>query len=585
MTVSEYIVKYLKIFGVKHYFGYQGTMIAYFVDAIYKEGDVYNHIAYNEQGAALAASGYAKYSGEIAVAYATSGPGAINLLQGIADAFYDSAPVLFITGQLNYSEYTDNKELRQQGFQQTNIIKICQSITKKAKMITDPNDIPYILEELINGALDGRKGPVLLDIPMDVQRAIIDDKTKAIIEKKIRVYNVVNKEEEQAAISIYEALKISKRPILLLGNGIEKNSHIRNNIKKIIENLKIPVITTMLAKDILPFNCQYNLGILGYSYGHRYANAIVNKKTDLIIAMGSRLCPRQIGNKSLEFAKEAKIIRIEIDSEEKKRSIHFDDLIFSVDVNRVIDIMAEMEFDIEFNEWSQKCIEIRRILNKIDENQDYRKPNEIVRLISKLAKEKSVIACDVGQHQLWVAQSFENRGEQRILFSGAHGAMGFALPAAIGSYYSSGMLPICIAGDGAFQMNIQELQWIKKENIPIKIVVFNNHSLGLIRQQQEGIFCKRYYGSTPLFGYASPSFTSIASAYGIKSVKYTDDDILEGNVSDEIEMILCDDTEPFLIEIEIYCDTYAYPKTEFGAEMHNQLPAVPKEIMEKIISF
>ena len=232
MTVSEYIVKYLKIIGVKHYFGYQGTMIAYFVDAIYKEGDVYNHIAYNEQGAALAASGYAKYSGEIAVAYATSGPGAINLLQGIADAFYDSAPVLFITGQLNYSEYTDNKELRQQGFQQTNIIKICQSITKKAKMITDPNDIPYILEELINGALDGRKGPVLLDIPMDVQRAIIDDKTKAIIEKKIRVYNVVNKEEEQAAISIYEALKISKRPILLLGNGIEKNSHIRNNIKK-----------------------------------------------------------------------------------------------------------------------------------------------------------------------------------------------------------------------------------------------------------------------------------------------------------------------------------------------------------------
>lgn len=586
MTVSEYIVKYLKKNGVKHYFGYQGTMIAYFVDAIYKEKDIYNHVSYNEQGAALAASGYAKQTGEVAVAYATSGPGAINLLQGIADSFYDSAPVLFITGQLNYLEYTDNSKLRQQGFQQTDIINICKSITKKAKMITNPNDIPYILDELMQEMLNGRKGPVLLDIPMDIQRAAVKNDVEFLIKKSIKEDDEKHEiEEEQAAISIYEALKKAERPVFFIGNGIGKNDTSRYNIKKIVENLKIPVVTTLMGKDLISFNSQYNFGIVGYSYGHRYANMIVNKKADLIIALGARLCPRQIGNHPSEFAKNALIIRVDIDKEELKRKIHSNDIIHCVDVNKVIDKLTKINFDTTFNSWLSICKDIKNILNVFDEKKDYRVPNEVIRIISKKVKDDSIITCDVGQHQMWLAQSFENKENQRILFSGAHGAMGFALPAAIGAYYSSGKIPVCIAGDGAFQMNIQELQWVRKENIPIKIIILNNNSLGLIRQQQEGMLGGRYFGSIPDFGYSSPSFLQIAYAYGINSTKYTCTEILQGKVNDEIRDLLYDDTEPVLIEIEMRCGTYAYPKTKFGMKMHNQSPVIPETMLEKILAF
>ena len=584
MTVSEYIVKYLKACGVTHYFGYQGTMIAYFVDAIHRENGVCNHVSYNEQGAALAASGYAKATGEMAVAYATSGPGAINLLQGIADAYYDSAPVFFITGQLNLSEYTDHPQLRQQGFQQTDVVNICKPITKNALMITSPTDIPKVLDTLVADMLQGRKGPVLLDIPMDIQRAQIDipdDTIQNLLSDIIPTTD--NSDLSKIASSIFESLKKARRPVLFLGNGIGKNDASRKKVLTLINKLQIPVVTTLLAKDLLPFDSEYNFGMLGYAYGHRYANLIVNIKADLIIALGARLCPRQTGNKPAEFAKDAQIIRVDIDEEELNRAIHPDDMAYCADADTVIAEMLKTDYTANSDEWFDVCRQIKNLLNAVDTGKDYRKPNEVIRIVGNTLPEECTVACDVGQHQMWVAQSFENKEKQHMLFSGAHGAMGFALPAAIGAYYASGKIPVCIAGDGAFQMNIQELQWVVQENIPLKIIVLNNHSLGLIRQQQTTMFENRFCGSVAEFGYSAPVFSSIASAYGIRSARFKCDEIISGNACTELKDLLQNVSAPALIEIEMEPGTYAYPKTSFGLPMHNQQPSLPEDLLNKLM--
>ena len=420
MTVSEYIVKYLKACGVTHYFGYQGTMIAYFVDAIYRETGVYNHVSYNEQGAALAASGFTKATGNMAVAYATSGPGAINLLQGIADAYYDSAPVLFITGQINLSEYTFFPHLRQQGFQQTDIVSICSSITKNAIMVTSTAELPNILDSLVTKMLSGRMGPALLDIPMDIQRAQIDIPIDLNKNPFSSVFQKTDCDDAlKIAMAIFTALKKSKRPVLLLGNGISKNEVTRKNVRALINKLQIPVVTTLLAKDLIPFDSKYNFGMLGYAYGHRYANMIVNTKADLIISLGARLCPRQTGIKTTEFAKDAHIIRVDIDKEELNRRIHFDEMAYCSDVNTVIDEMVKINYILNSGEWLNVCNQIKNLLQTVDTGKDYRKPNEVIRMIGNALPEECTVACDVGQHQMWVAQSFENKKNQRILFSGA----------------------------------------------------------------------------------------------------------------------------------------------------------------------
>lgn len=584
MTVSEYIVKYLKACGVTHYFGYQGTMIAYFVDAIYREKGVYNHVSYNEQGAALAASGFTKATGNMAVAYATSGPGAINLLQGIADAYYDSAPVLFITGQINLSEYTFFPHLRQQGFQQTDIVSICSSITKNAIMVTSTAEVPNILDSLVTKMLSGRMGPALLDIPMDIQRAQIDIPIDLNKNPFSSVFQKTDCDDAlKIAMAIFTALKKSKRPVLLLGNGISKNEVTRKNVRALINKLQIPVVTTLLAKDLIPFDSKYNFGMLGYAYGHRYANMIVNTKADLIISLGARLCPRQTGIKTTEFAKAAHIIRVDIDKEELNRRIHFDEMAYCSDVNTVIDEMVKINYILNSGEWLNVCNQIKNLLQTVDTGKDYRKPNEVIRMIGNALPEECTVACDVGQHQIWVAQSFENKKNQRILFSGAHGAMGFALPAAIGAYYGKHKIPVCIAGDGAFQMNIQELQWVVQEKIPIKIIILNNHSLGLIRQQQSTILAKHFYGSVAEYGYSAPAFCSVASAYGMRTIKCEGKEILSGEIHCQLRSLLQNESDSVLLEIELGIDTYAYPKTSFGGSMHDQNPPIPEKLLKKIM--
>lgn len=571
IKASDYIVGQLKEYGINHYFGYQGTMIAHLVDSICKDSDVHNHVCYNEQGAAMAAVGYTKASGAVAVAYATSGPGAINLMSGIADAFYDSVPVVCLVGQLNTNEYTDIPELRQQGFQQTDVVSMFKPICKFVIQVTDAADIPEYIHKAYRIATTGRKGPVVLDIPMNVQRTMIEvEGFEALPEKEEFPKNSFDQ--------IKEALAESKRPLLLLGNGLSKLEADRKLIAKQAMDTNIPIITSMLGRDIIPSDYELNLGFLGAAYGHRAANIISARKADLIIALGCSFCRRQTGLKSEEYAPEATIIRVDVDEVELRRKVHQSEIDIIADAHEALAFIVENGWTVN-SEWLDFCKETKHDCEQFDAKVcEGREPNKLVAELSASFPEDAVICSDVGQHQIWCAQSIQIKNNRRLIFSGGHGAMGFAIPAAIGAHYAQGHPTIAICGDGAAQMNIQELQWIVRDQVPVTIIVLNNNSLGLIRQQQDDFFDKKHFGATAEYGFSSPSFAKLAKAYGIDSAEvYSIEDINEVVSNHKFD-------KPLMIEVIMPGDTKAYPKTYFGEKMFNQRPYLDETIMNRILS-
>ena len=579
MKLSDYIVAFLQKKGVRHFFGYQGTMIAHLVDSIERNPLTENHSCYNEQGAAFAACGYAQAKEECACAYATSGPGAVNLLSGVADAYYDSLPVIFFTGQLNTYEYSGIEGLRQQGFQETDIVAMAGSITKYAVQIRKPEDIVKELNKAYHIANTGRKGPVLIDLPMDMQRSEV---ANPVYDMEFEECHTDPAQAEAAADMILEALEQSVRPVIMLGHGVD-SAESQQALLRFARERQIPVITSVLAKSVLSYDHPLNFGCIGGAYGHRYANMIANAKSDLILCFGISMCTRQIGTKVHEFAKNARIIRVDIDPYNLKRDIHeegVNEVKLQAETGAVIRCLSEKGSSVkkEFGDWLEVCREIKENLQAVDDQTPERYTNRMIADLSDMLQDTSAIAVDVGQHMVWSYQSFKNREGQKLLFSGGHGAMGYGLPAAIGAYYATGRPVVCICGDGAFQMNIQELEWVKRENLPIKMLIMNNEALGMIRHLQRDYFDCLFAGTTDGCGFASCNFSKVADAYGIPSKRMWCDEVKE-TAPEFLEK-----EGPGLLEIMLEHGTYAYPKTCLGEPIHNQQPYAPKEIYEKLMS-
>ena len=339
MKVTDYIVEFLQRKGIHDFFGYQGTMIAHLVDSIEKNPHTRSHSSYNEQGAAFAACGYAQAGEKCACAYATSGPGAANLISGIADAYFDSLPVIFFTGQLNTYEYSGIPGLRQQGFQEIDIVAMTKPVTKYAVQIRKEEDIVKELNKAWKIANTGRKGPVLIDLPMNIQRGYVATpvfeteneaqtgaaKATHMVSAEVNMtqQNLVKVRavETDAVQTILQELSMAHRPVILLGHGVSDRK-VREELFTLARKWQIPVITSVLEMSALPWDDPLNFGCIGGAYGHRYANMIANAKSDLLICLGISLCTRQIGTKVHEFAKNAKIIRVDIDSFNLERNIH-----------------------------------------------------------------------------------------------------------------------------------------------------------------------------------------------------------------------------------------------------------------------
>lgn len=567
MKTSDYIVEYLIAKGITDVFGYPGGMVTHLMDSFSKyRGQITAHVTYHEQGAAMAACGYAQVSGKCGVAYATSGPGATNLITGICDAYMDSIPTVFITGQVNSFEQKGKLKVRQRGFQETDIVSMVKPVTKYATQVNDAKRIKYELDKAFYIAQEGRKGPVLLDIAMDVTRTDID---------VAKLEDYAPPASVQAAVDwnqIEECIAWAKKPVLLLGNGIHRDGCSHQEWKTKLNDLGIPVVTSMISVDIQE-SLRKSYGFIG-AYGDRIANFIM-AKSDLVISIGARLDVRQVGAKRENFAPNARIIRVDVDSNELEYKVHDDELDIACDGNDFLDHILSVWPPKDYSPWLKVCDRIKSELFGYDD----RKYNKLVRKISEYIPEHSIITTDVGQNQVWVAQSFSVKKGQRILFSGGHGAMGYSLPASMGAALATKGVVYSFNGDGGLQMNIQELQMIAREKLPVKIILFNNDALGMIRHFQEMYFHDNYFQTTPDGGFSSPNFKKLAEAYGIPYMCISDESEIES--LDEILM----NPLPAFIEVQIFEKTYVFPKLEFGKPNQDQEPLLDRKLYDRLMRY
>ena len=573
IKVSDYIVEFLIEKEINKVFGYIGGAVAHIYHSVdkYKTIEMINCV--NEQGVGFACEGYARVTGKSGVAFATSGPGATNLITPIGSCFFDSISTMFITGQVNTYEYKYDKPVRQIGFQETDIVSIIKPIVKYCVMINDANDIKYELEKAYYLSQNGRKGPVLVDIPMDIQRAQVNLETlrgfmgsqeHKLLEAKKIDYNL------QGVIHLLNA---SKRAVVLVGGGV-RLSNAQDALLSWVETYNIPVVYSLMGKDAISEAYEYNMGLIG-AYGNRYGNlALAN--SDLILVLGSRLDTRQTGTSLKTFAREAKIIQVDIDNNELGSKVDVD-----IEVNSsVSDFIQEIEcqkLSIKTDEWLKVLQEYKsRFSSTIGIDGKRKIPNLIV---SKIAVHltNEVVVADVGQNQMWTAQSLDTKKNQRVLFSGGMGAMGFALPVSIGAAIATNKRVVVIAGDGGIQMNIQEFEVIKRRNLPIKIFILNNKNLGMVRQFQELYFDKKYSGTVD--DYSVPNLVSIAKAYGINAR-----DIDDINDIDETLKDIFSTNEPELINIVLDENmTSVEPKLIVDKPIEDMYPFLDKEELKKLM--
>lgn len=574
IKISDYIIEFLLSKNINKTFGYIGGAIAHIYHSIdkYKEMEIINCI--HEQGAGFAAEGYARITGKSGVAFATSGPGATNLITPIGSCYFDSVPTMFITGQVNTYEYKYDKPVRQIGFQETDIVSIIKPIVKYAVMVDKVEDIRYELEKAYYLSQEGRKGPVLVDIPMNIQRTEVDiSSLKSFFDSNEYFELENNKKEKNNIAEVINLLKESKRPIVLIGGGV-RLSNANVELLNYVEKYSIPVVYSLMGKDAISEDYKYNLGLIG-SYGNRYGNlALAN--SDLILVLGSRLDTRQTGTSLDTFAREAKIIQVDVDKNELGSKIKIDIEINS-DVKDFITTLNKYEINIDITEWLKKLKEYKnKFSSTVGIDNNLKIPNYVVSIISKYLQDED-ICVDVGQHQMWTAQSLNIKATQRVLFSGGMGAMGFALPASIGACIGSNKRTVVIAGDGGIQMNIQELEVINRRKLPIKIFVLNNKNLGMVRQFQELYFDKKYLGT--IDDYSVPNLVDIAKAYAIKARKIDDISKLEIELKD-----IFSSNEPELINIELPVEmTTVEPKLIVNKPIEDMHPFISKDELSSLM--
>jgi acetolactate synthase-1/2/3 large subunit len=570
MKVSDYIVSELERRGVKHVFELSGGMIAHLLDSLSQRENIKVVSMRHEQAAAFAADAAGRMTGIPGVAMATSGPGATNLLTGIGSCYFDSSPAIFITGQVNRNEQKGERAIRQLGFQETDIVSMAEPITKAAWRVQEPDEVPALLSRAFELATDKRPGPVLIDVPMDVQRAEI-----TVAEN---VQTKTTKSDDIDAViwkDLFEALSKAKRPLILVGGGL-RSANAVEHFRELTQKLRVPVVNSLMGVDVLPFDDPLRVGMIG-SYGNRWTNLAI-AQSDFLLVLGSRLDVRQTGSQTEAFKGQRQIFHVDCETGEINNRVVGCTAIVS-GLREFLTAANSMANGREFYARSEWQTELDSLRASWPDTKELSKapginPNALMHELSALSQEAAAYVVDVGQHQMWAAQSLELGPDQRFLTSGGMGSMGFALPAAIGAAFAAAPRPIVmIAGDGGFQSNIQELQTVAHHQLPIKMVVLNNGCHGMVRQFQQSYFDERYQST--LWGYSAPDFAEVASAYKIPAQT-----IVEPKETGEaLRWLWRDAKAPALLQVMI--DTYAnaYPKIAFGSPISEMEPfAKPTEM-------
>ena len=551
---ARILLECLSRLGIKEIFGYPGGAVIPIYDELYSFKDIKHYFARHEQWAVHEADGYARSTGKVGVCLATSGPGATNLVTGIMTAHMDSIPLLAITGQVT------STLLGKDAFQESDIVGITVPITKNNYLVQDIRELPRILKEAYYIASTGRPGPVLVDIPRDIQLEEIPfDEFKKLYEQEFELegYNPVYEGHKGQIKTAIKMIKDSKKPLIIAGAGILKG-HAYDELKEFVDKTNIPVAMTLLGLGSFPANHELALGMIGM-HGTTYANYAANE-ADLVIAAGMRFDDRVTGN-PLKFLPNANIIHIDIDPAEIGKNKLIDVPI----VGDVKNVLAELNRKIpklSHTKWLDEVAKLKKkyslTFRKTEE--DILIPQEILFEINKLTKGEVIVATDVGQHQMWSAQFIKFNNPYSILTSGGAGTMGFGLPAAIGAQVANpDKKVLAIVGDGGFQMTFQELMMVKEYNLPVKIFIINNSYLGMVRQWQE-LFNDRRYSSVDLS--YNPDFIKIGEAYGIKSIQLK----TKKDLKKHLKKILESD-EAVLVECIVEKEENVYPMIPAGKDV------------------
>jgi acetolactate synthase-1/2/3 large subunit len=550
---SEAIVRCLLAEGVDVLYGYPGGAIMPVYDELYKYEDKINHVlTRHEQCAAHAAQGYARISGKVGVAIATSGPGATNLVTGIADAQIDSTPIVCITGQV------PSHLLGSDAFQETDIVGISTPVTKWNHQVTKASQIPEIIARAFYIAKSGRPGPVLIDITKDAQFEQFDFQYKKCT--GVRSYVPVPKTDPSTIADAATLINNAKKPLIIWGQGIIL-SKAEVELKALVEKAGIPAAWTIMGASALPTSHPLNIGMVGM-HGN-YAPNILTNDCDVLIAIGMRFDDRVTG-KLDEYAKQAKIIHLEIDPAEVDKNIKTDVAVLGDAKQNLIELLPQVDAN-SHPEWLKKFKDLYEIeYNKVIKNDLYPTKEgltmgEVLNEINTQTKGEAAIVSDVGQHQMIACRYANFNVTKSNITSGGLGTMGFALPAAIGAKMAAPEREvIAVIGDGGYQMTIQELGTIFQNKLPVKIVVLNNEFLGMVRQWQQLFFEKRY-ASTVM---ANPNFVAIAKGYYIEAKKVTKREGLAAAVK---EMI--DSDGPYFLEVCVEKEGNVFPMVPSGASV------------------
>ena len=575
LTVAQYLAQDLHSRGIEFVYELTGGMIVLLLDAIHTSAEIEIISVHHEQAAGFMAEGQSRVSGKPAVAFATSGPGATNLLTAIASCYFDSSPVVFITGQVNTDELSVNSGRRQGGFQETDIVAMATPVTKWAKRVEDSVAFPEILDEAFNIASSGRQGPVLLDIPMNIQKSLISLRASPAPEELFSPFVDEDSSEEKTDFvqNLMEALASSQRPLIIAGGGIRSSQGVKE-FRDLVAKWNIPVVTSLMGHDSVSIDSPQRVGFFG-SYGNRWANWAISE-SDLLLVLGSRLDIKQTGSDVAGFAEGRKIFHVDIDEHELNSRVA-GCFTLEDDLKAFIHTLIYESYQMNVSsEWLQEINSKR--LRWPDEAENIPSsginPNLAIKNICLEWTDIHCYVSDVGQHQMWMAQSLRLTEDQRFITSGGLGAMGFGLPAAIGAAIGS-KSPVClIAGDGGFQLNIQELQTLVRLDLPLRIIVIDNGCHGMVRQFQQSYLDSRYPSSR--WGYSAPEFCAIGNAYGIATIHIESERELQHALKEAMK----EPEKAILLHIKIDADLNAYPKLAFGQAFGSMEPETKPLAME-----
>lgn len=575
MKLSDYVAGFLADLGIKHAFIVSGGASIHLLHSLHATAGIEPICTHHEQAAAMAADAYARATGGLGCSIATSGPGATNMVTGIAGAWFDSIPTIFISGQVTTFRQKGNTGVRQYGFQETEILPMVEPITKYAVQLSDASMIRYELEKAVSIARAGRPGPVLIDIPDDLQRAEINP--ASLVPYDYSISQVAAAPSQAQLQATLDMLRASSRPVLVFGHGI-RLAGATEDARALAEQWGVPVLTTWGAKDILEAIHPLNAGTFG-THGTRAGNFAV-QNSDFVLSIGARLSTRETGTPISDWARGAKVAVVDVDPAELRKFAHF---------GRPIDSAIEADAGVAIQAFrAANCVipDVTKWRAQIDKWRELFpvgiegglslggvEPYAFMRALTEAAPADTHIFTDTGCSVAWLMQAGRVRGTQRLHHDCNNTAMGWGLPAAIAGALALNRTVVCLSGDGSLMMNVQELSTLVCHNLPVKVILVDNGGYSMVRQTEEQWMHGLNVGTSTESGLAFPEWLSLAQSFGIEARDVGEDDL----VDDGLTWLFADDTPKFL-RLKIDADMRVTPQVSFGYGIEDAEPHLPRRL-------